>query len=239
MGLTKATAGRVRRSGPAGAGALVAGAAALAALTLAIGVPEGVAGATSSHAHAKVTTIHVSTATIEKVGTVLTTSSGLTLYRYTSDPMGQSVCTGPCAKVWPPLTAAKGDRVAGPKGVQGLSVIDVGHGRWQVAFHDVALYRFAGDTMKGQAKGQGVGGTWFAVLKGGIPATTSAAAGTAATTPTTAPASSTTQPVTPTTTAAPATRSQTPVARSPITTPPATTPPATTPTTSAGGGYGY
>jgi predicted lipoprotein with Yx(FWY)xxD motif len=83
MGLTKATAGRVRRSGPAGAGALVAGAAALAALTLAIGVPEGVAGATSSHAHAKVTTIHVSTATIEKVGTVLTTSSGLTLYRYT------------------------------------------------------------------------------------------------------------------------------------------------------------
>ena len=46
-----------------------------------------------------------------------------------------------------------------------------------MAFHHVALYRFAGDTKKGQAKGQDVGGTWFAVLKSGIPATPSGAAG--------------------------------------------------------------
>ena len=255
MGFTTASARRAHRGGPAGVGALVAGAAALAALALGIGAPEGDAGATGSHAHGKVTTIHVSSASIAHVGTVLTTTSGLTLYRSTSDPVGHSVCTGSCATFWPPITAAKGDHVAGPKGVKGLSVIDVGHGHWQVAFHHVALYRFAGDTKKGQAKGQDVGGTWFAVLKSGIPATPSGAAG-APTTPTTAPASSITQPVTPTT--AP----QTPVRPSPITTPPATTPPTsppttplpttpppttppatqpqtTTPTTSSAGGYSY
>ncbi len=239
MEFTTALARRSHRSGPAGVGALVAGAAALAALALGIGASDGVAGATGSHTHAKVTTIHVSTTTIAHVGTVLTTSSGLTLYHYTSDPLGHTTCTGACAKIWPPLTAAKGDRVAGPKGVKGLSVIDVGHGRWQVAFHDVALYRFEGDAKKGQAKGQGLEGLWFAVLKSGIPTTPSA---TAANTPTT-------QPATPTTTTAPAAPSQTPVIPSPATTPPATTPPATTPptttpttqppTTAGGGGVAF
>jgi predicted lipoprotein with Yx(FWY)xxD motif len=244
MELTTASAGRAHRSGPAGVGALVAGAAALAALALGIGAPEGVAGATSSPAHAKVTTIHVSTATVAHVGTVLTTSSGLTLYRYTADPVGQSVCTGTCATFWPPFTVAKGDRVSGAKGVKGLSVIDVGHGRRQVAFHNVALYRFKGDTKKGQAKGQGVGGTWFAALKSGIPTTPSAPA---ATTPTT-------QPVTTTTMTSPAPQSKTPVTPGPITTPPATTPPTSPPTTqppptttpttqppttSGGGGIGF
>ena len=111
----------------------------------------------STASHAKAKTVKVSTATISHVGTVLTTASGLTLYRFTEDPAGMSVCTGACAKIWPPLTAAKGEHVQGPKGVKGLSVINVGHGRWQVAFHKVALYRFAGDTKKGQAHGQGVG----------------------------------------------------------------------------------
>ena len=135
----------------------------------------------------------------------MTTGSGLTLYRFTADPMGKSVCTGACAKIWPPLTASKGEHVQGPKGVKGLSVINVGHGRWQVAFHNVALYRFTGDTKKGQAHGQDVAHMWFAVLKSGIPASAS--------TPTTAalaarphPSTSTTQtssgavtPVTPST----------------------------------------
>ena len=83
----------------------------------------------------KAKTVKVSTASISHVGTVLTTASGLTLYRFTQDPVGMSNCTGVCAKIWPPLTAAKGEHVQGPKGVKGLSVINVGHGRWQVAFH--------------------------------------------------------------------------------------------------------
>jgi predicted lipoprotein with Yx(FWY)xxD motif len=213
---------------------------------VALAVP---AGATKSNAK----TVTVSTAKVANVGTVLTTSGGLTLYRFTEDPTGSSVCSGACAKIWPPMFAAKGAHIKGPKGVKGLSLIKVGS-HWQVAFHKVALYRFEGDKKKGQAKGQNVGSVWFAVLKSGIPA---AAAGGAASTSTTAPASTTTNPPTPTTqgshagtnstpapvpTQTPAT--QTPATSPPTTAPPTTTPPTspptTTPTTMAGsGGYGY
>jgi predicted lipoprotein with Yx(FWY)xxD motif len=211
-----------------------------------------VSGASMATSHAA-KSVKVSSTTIKNVGTVLTTGSGLTLYRFTADPMGKSVCTGACAKIWPPLTASKGEHVQGPKGVKGLSLINVGHGRWQVAFHNVALYRFTGDTKKGQDHGQNVAHMWFAVLKSGIP--------TSATTPTTAPGSSalpstsTTQassgavtPVTPSTAAtmggqtSPATTPANP-APTPVTSPPVTSPPPrpTTTTTAppTGGGAAF
>ncbi len=184
------------------------------------------------------------------VGTVLTTAGGLTLYRFTANPPGMSTCTASCANVWPPLLAARGDRVAGPRGVKGLSLIDVGGGRRQVAFHDVALYRFEGDTKKGQAKGQGIAHEWFAVLKGGIPAVTAAGAAATTTTPTTAAGTTTTRQtpgsvttVPPTTTPAPAPQAPAPA---PVTTPTTAPPPPPTTTTTQppttttlGGGYGY
>jgi predicted lipoprotein with Yx(FWY)xxD motif len=216
------------------------------ALVVDVATPAGVAGATSPH----VKTIKVSTAKVPNVGIVLTSASGLTLYRFTEDTPGTSKCTGACAKIWPPLLASKGAHVSGPRGVKGLSVMNVGNGHWQVAFHKVPLYRFAEDTKKGQAHGQDVGKVWFAVLKSGIPATTGAAGAvagagagspTSATTPTPAPA--TTQPTmqsTPTTqthsstgsnatapTQAPAT--QMPATQAPATQAPATQTPATQP----------
>ena len=92
------------------------------------------------------------------VGTVLTTASGLTLYRFTEDSPGASKCTGACAKIWPPLLAAKGTHVSGPHGVKGLSLLNVGNGHWQVAFHKLPLYRFEGDKKKGRRMGR----TWAA-----------------------------------------------------------------------------
>ncbi len=175
------------------------------------------AGATSSHAK----TIKISTAKVPNVGVVLTTASGLTLYRFTADTHGTATCTGACAKIWPPLLASKGAHVSGPKGLKGLSLINVGHGHRQVAFHNVALYRFENDKKKGQALGQGVAGKFFAVLKSGIPAT--GTTGAAPLVPT-APAPSTTTPTTQ------ATHSTTPV-QTPVTQAPAA--PTTTPTTSA------
>ena len=146
-----------------------------------LAVPGGPASAPSSQPK----TIKISTAKVAGVGTVLTTASGLTLYRFTEDKPGTSACTGACAKVWPPLLASKGAHVSGPKGVKGLAVMKVGNGHWQVAFHKIPLYRFAGDKTKGQATGQNVGKVWFAALKSGIPA--SNAAPSAPTAPTTAP----------------------------------------------------
>ncbi len=233
-----------------------------AGLGLAAGFGTGIAltaqvspaGATSTHGN----TITVSTATVPHIGTVLTTGSGLTLYRFTEDPAGGSTCTGACAKIWPPLLASKGSHIKGPKGVKGLGLIKVGNGHWQVAFHDVALYRFEGDKKKGQAKGQAIAGTWYAVLKSGIPATAAAHTGasstsTSAPTTSTQPATSTTQgspgatPTSPPVSQIPATQSTSPpptnpptTSHSPTTTPTTSPAPTTTPTTTTGGGgYGY
>jgi predicted lipoprotein with Yx(FWY)xxD motif len=205
------------------------------------GVP-GVAGAS----HAKV--VRVGTAKVVNVGTVLTTGSGLTLYHFTVNPPGKSMCTGACATIWPPFFAPKGAHISGPKGVKGLSLVKVGNGHWQVAFHQAVLYRFEGDSKKGQAKGQGVLGKWYAAMKSGL---ATPAAGSAVTVPTstttTAPPTTTTAPHTVTTSppAAPTTTPQPAPTTTPPTSPPpppTTTPtmpppaPTTTPTT---GGYGY
>jgi predicted lipoprotein with Yx(FWY)xxD motif len=178
-------------------------------------------------------TFSLGTSHVAKVGTVLTTPSGLTLYRFTADTTGHATCTGGCAKVWPPLLVPTGDHLKGAKGVRGLGSIKVGRGRRQATLHGVALYRFSGDSKKGQDKGQGVEGTWFAVLANGSTADV--------TTPTSAPAVPLT-PTSATTTTAPKPAS-TPKAVTPSTskttpttstksTSPATTPPVPVPVTS-------
>jgi predicted lipoprotein with Yx(FWY)xxD motif len=199
------------------------------AMTVAVAVaaPAGVAGATSAHAK----TIKVSTAKVPNVGTVLTTASGLTLYRFTEDAPGTSKCTGACAKIWPPMLASKGAHVSGPRGVKGLAVTNVGNGHFQVTFHKIPLYRFEGDKQKGQANGQNVAKVWFAVLKSGIPATT-AAAGVPAPTSTTAPAPATTQPTMQTT-------PPPPPPTTPRTTPPTSPPPTTGNSGMTGGGAAF
>ena len=222
--------------------------ATVSAAVLAIAGPADMAGASHSHAQ----TVHVATAKVPGVGTVLTTDHGLTLYYFEKDPTGKATCTGVCAKIWPPYVAAKGAHVKGPKGVKGLSVINVG-GHGQVAFHDHALYHFKSDSKKGQAKGQHFAGVWFAALKSGIPAMHAAPPASAPASPTTQPpATPTTQaPATPTTQAPAATTTPAPPPpTAPATVPPTTTPPMAPPpatpttlppttTTTSGGGYGY
>ena len=213
-----------RRVGGLMAAAALSGAV-LTGTSLVLAGPGGIAGATSPQK-----TIHISTAKVPSVGTVLTTSSGMTLYRFANDPSGTATCTGACAKIWPPLLASKGTHIAGPKGVKGLSLIKVGS-HFQLAFHNVALYRFTGDKKKGQAHGQNVEGSWFAVLKSGVPASAVTAVPAAPTT--TAPGSSTTQPVT-STTQAPHSNASTganPTMPTPATTPAPAPAPATQPTT--------
>jgi predicted lipoprotein with Yx(FWY)xxD motif len=226
------------------------GAWALAGLTMASGLVlaavPGVAGAS----HAKV--VKVGTANVPKVGVVLTTGSGLTLYQFTANPPAKSMCTGGCATIWPPYFAPKGAHVSGPKGLKGLSVVSVGSGHWQVAFHRAVLYRFEGDTKKGQAKGQGVLDKWYAAMKSGLahpaagaavtvppPTTTTTPLPTTTTAPHAAPTSPATDPQAPPTMPPPPTTTPTVAPPPPPTTTPTTAPPpppTTTPTTNAGGG---
>ena len=141
------------------AAALSAGA--LYASTLSTSPPASAVG--SSGKSLTIITEHV-----PKVGTVLATKAGLTLYDYTVDPAGRATCTGACAKAWPPLLLPKGvTHVKAPRGVKGLTAVRVQGGRLQLFFHDHALYRFVSDSKKGEAAGQGVANEWFAVLSSG------------------------------------------------------------------------
>jgi predicted lipoprotein with Yx(FWY)xxD motif len=216
-----------------------------AALIAGLGVVM-VWGSSSLASAAPSHTFSLGTTHVAKVGMVLTTPSGLTLYRFTDDTRGHATCTGACAKVWPPLLVPKGDHLKAAKGVTGLGGIRVGHGRVQATLHGVALYRFSGDTKRGQDKGQGIEGTWFAVLASGSGAdiTTPTSAPGAGSTPssvstTTAPTS--VSPGTPKTTTTSSKRSTTATvpptvpqtttpAQVPVTSPPTTQPAAPVPT---------
>ncbi len=116
-----------------------------------------------------------------KLGKVLATSSGRTLYLFMKDKHGKSACNGQCAGYWPPLMK-KGALRAGP-GVKTklLGATMRGNGKRQVTYngHPVYLYKF--DTGAGQVSGQGqnfFGGRWYVVsaagkaIKAAAPSTT-------------------------------------------------------------------
>ncbi|GHH53180.1 SCO0930 family lipoprotein [Streptomyces candidus] len=98
-----------------------------------------------------------------QLGKVVTDSAGMTLYRFDKDTAKPptSNCGGDCAKTWPPVPAAS---VTAPPGTAPDLVGEVtrGDGRKQLTLGGWPMYRYAGDAAAGDAKGQGVGGTWFA-----------------------------------------------------------------------------
>jgi predicted lipoprotein with Yx(FWY)xxD motif len=104
-----------------------------------------------------------------KLGSILADSTGHTLYTLTKD--GQAVdCTGGCLTVWPPLVAPAGVTTpTGAKGVPALTIVAAPDGTKLVAAGGLPLYRFAKDTDKGDAYGEGIssfGGVWHVVKAG-------------------------------------------------------------------------
>lgn len=107
--------------------------------------------------------VTVATTNNGALGPILIDSSGKTLYVFDRDTGGTSACTGNCAATWPPLLLPAGTTapVAGA-GVTGLGVVsrpDDGT-RMQVTAGGKPLYTYAPDTGPGDAKGDGVGGSW-------------------------------------------------------------------------------
>lgn len=142
----------------------VAGAAAVAVLAMPATATVGTH--TGSSKVVKIKTRHQS-----PYGTVLTTSSGRTLYFYTRDTNKHSHCNGSCATEWPPVIVPKGHKVSG---VAGLGTIKRSNGKRQAALRGKALYRYAGDTAAGQVRGQAVEGTWYVATPHGASHATAA-----------------------------------------------------------------
>jgi predicted lipoprotein with Yx(FWY)xxD motif len=111
----------------------------------------------------------VAVAKIGSLGTVLVDSSGRTLYRFTPDGTGKSVCTGACSSIWPPLTVSTSTVVGTGVGSGDLGTIMRSDGTRQVTYKGMPLYTYTGDTKAGVASGQGVEGTWFVVTTSASP----------------------------------------------------------------------
>lgn len=94
------------------------------------------------------------------LGAVLTNAEGRTLYIFTNDTPGKSVCNGSCATAWPPLEAAEVPVVPGAPGQ--FTLITRDDGASQVAYDGKPLYTYTGDQKAGDGTGEGVGGVWFA-----------------------------------------------------------------------------
>jgi predicted lipoprotein with Yx(FWY)xxD motif len=157
------------RGGPAGRPARVhaLAAAAISLLTAVAAVVFGVSVATASSGQAvPVTAGGTATLRTTTIGgvSVLTNSSGRTLYWFAPDTPSKSACYGACAAYWPPVI---GNPAAGPGvTVSKIATIRRTDGSLQVTYAGHPLYTYVGDTAPGQASGNNInlnGGFWHEV----------------------------------------------------------------------------
>lgn len=100
---------------------------------------------------------------------VLVSSQGRTLYALSPETSKHLLCkSSECFKHWPPLTVKSSKtKLKSGSGVQGhLGILRRSNGSLQVTLRGLPLYRYAGDSAKGQANGEGIesfGGKWHAV----------------------------------------------------------------------------
>ncbi len=97
---------------------------------------------------------------------VIADVKNMTLYTSDKDPAGKSVCTGDCAKAWPPLAAPADAKSSGF-----WQVVTRDDGTKQWAFHGKPLYTYSEDKKAGDFKGNSVDGWHFVLNKAmqGVP----------------------------------------------------------------------
>lgn len=132
------------------------------ALTAALALAASAAGA-SSRTSVRVGASH--SARLHE--TILVTAGGRTLYHLTPESARHIICTGACAKLWPPLLVrSRGTRLRASNAVHGrLSIVRRPDGKLQAALNGLPLYTFARDHRPGDVKGQGFGGVWFVLAQ--------------------------------------------------------------------------
>jgi predicted lipoprotein with Yx(FWY)xxD motif len=113
---------------------------------------------------AKGATVRVSTT---QLGRILTDGNGRTLYLFEKDKGAGSSCSGACASIWPPLSAASGGAgVAAAK----LGSIKRADGKSEATYAGHPLYTYAGDAKPGETGGEGLdqfGAKWYVLAPSG------------------------------------------------------------------------
>jgi predicted lipoprotein with Yx(FWY)xxD motif len=96
-----------------------------------------------------------------ELGNILVDPDGFTLYVFTQDTEGESVCNDSCAESWPPVPA---DTPIGPD-LDGsiFGAVTRADGSEQLTVNGMPLYLFASDEAPGDINGQGVYDVWFVV----------------------------------------------------------------------------
>ncbi|MFY2508755.1 hypothetical protein ACN3E9_10800 [Vibrio pectenicida] len=93
------------------------------------------------------------------IGEVYTDGVGKTLYTFTKDPVGKSVCTDKCETLWPPLLST--DKVSSQFSSNSeFSQVTRNDGSKQWALNGKPLYRWFKDKKEGDIDGAGVKGVW-------------------------------------------------------------------------------
>jgi predicted lipoprotein with Yx(FWY)xxD motif len=107
-----------------------------------------------------------------QLGEIVVDNRGYVLYRFEKDTAKppRSNCLEDCAPKWPPLMDTGDVRLEGIDQALIGSVVRPDASR-QVTIAGWPIYRYAGDTTAGDAKGQGAGNVWFAVTPQGKKAT--------------------------------------------------------------------
>ncbi|ONI71040.1 hypothetical protein ALI144C_51765 [Actinosynnema sp. ALI-1.44] len=106
---------------------------------------------------------------VSTLGRVVTNQDGMTLYRFDKDTAQPSVsnCYDTCAKQWPPLLAEGKEITFTGVPREMVGTVKRKDGTRQVTINKWPVYMYAKDSAPGDAAGQGVGGTWFAITPDG------------------------------------------------------------------------
>ncbi|MQB41501.1 hypothetical protein [Rhizobium sp. ICMP 5592] len=90
-----------------------------------------------------------------KMGKVMATEKGMTLYTFDKDTQGKSNCDKDCLKKWPAFRASDKAKAEGE-----WSLVKDAEGQQMWAYGGKPLYTFAGDKKSGDMTGDGIGKVW-------------------------------------------------------------------------------